>query len=499
MFDQFSAAVHQATTEACDTANGWGLPVNRDDRASGGLYWATYKALCRRDGLFSNKQGLHDWNAELTAPIIKNITNGWERTFSRRMPSVLNGLANKSGTLLTTFHKTVEARAMRNGTSLASLEVLKQQLPTYKDTMKDLSTAAQTQIAARQKDINREFVPVVAEAMKQVYNDCENESGPVGFPSPHCHSSFAHRSMISRDLALACLMLTIPKGQYARMKAMMSRHVDGVRRQMFNDSTNAVKNSLKKLVNDIQDFMLEKADEVFMSVKRDYEAVVLGIHAATQQLPREQRQLRFEVNGLIEGTESIFKKVVGLEPETREASIEDPEEKGASPTAEAVGPDETAEDTNDDAVTGAARTDEDDNEAVERTVNATAQQSNKDSRSTFEESGTPVMSSHYEHSEVARNNPLADPLLGDEQVSPKAERARPLAEASNGLNIPAAATRKMPPHDESQKENELLKARSMATRDVEQELDRKSAESSPQPERSSSAASWVQSWWSPRA
>ena len=167
MFDQFSAAVQQATSEACNTANRWGAPVNRDDRASGGLYWATYKALCRRDGLFSNGQGLHDWNTQLTEPILKNIANGWERTFSRRMPSVLSGLANKTGTLLTTFHKTVETRAMRNGTSLASLEMLKQQLPTYKDTMKDLSTTAQTQIAARQKDINREFVPVVAEAMKR--------------------------------------------------------------------------------------------------------------------------------------------------------------------------------------------------------------------------------------------------------------------------------------------------------------------------------------------
>jgi hypothetical protein len=95
------------------------------------------------------------------------------------MPSVLNGLANKNGALLTTFHEAVETRAMKNGTSLASLEMLKQQLPTYKDTFKDLSAVAQTQITTSQRDINREFVPVVAEAMKQAYDDCENEHGPV--------------------------------------------------------------------------------------------------------------------------------------------------------------------------------------------------------------------------------------------------------------------------------------------------------------------------------
>ncbi len=71
IIDQFSTAVQQATTEACNTAQKWGLPVNRDDRAAGGLYWSTYKALCRRDGLYSNAQELHDWNTQLTGPIIK--------------------------------------------------------------------------------------------------------------------------------------------------------------------------------------------------------------------------------------------------------------------------------------------------------------------------------------------------------------------------------------------------------------------------------------------
>ena len=389
MFDQFAAAVQQATSEACNTANRWGAPVNRDDRASGGLYWATYKALCRRDGLFSNRQGLHDWNAELTEPIIKNIANGWERTFSRRMPLVLNGLANKTGTLLTSFHKTVEARAMRNGTSLASLEMLKQQLPNYKDSMKDLSTAAQAQIAARQKDINREFVPVVAETMKQAYNDCENESGPVGHPfSP---------------VSWSPLTLTVPKGQYARMKVMMTRHVDGVRHQVFNNSTNAVKKSLKNLVKDIEDFLLGKADEVFISVKRDYESVVLGRHAPTQQLPREQRQTRSDVNSIIEGTEVIFQKVVGLEPDTPKPSVDDPEEKGASPTVEEMGKNasmegfENSEGTNYDERIGIAmayKTETEDITAMEQPAPATTQRDNHESRAASEKSTTPTTPSH---------------------------------------------------------------------------------------------------------
>ena len=131
-------------------------------------------------------------------------------------------------------------------------------------------------------------------------------------------------------------MLTDLKGQYARMKAMMSRHVEGVRHQMFSDSTNAVQKSLEKLIKDIEDFLLGKADEVFISVKRDYESVVLGRQAATHQLPREQRQIRADVNNIVEGTELIFKKAVGLEPETPEPAVEDPEEKAPVKAEEAV-------------------------------------------------------------------------------------------------------------------------------------------------------------------
>ncbi|HEU0047927.1 MAG TPA: hypothetical protein VFQ43_10035, partial [Nitrososphaera sp.] len=97
------------------------------------------------------------------------------------------------------------------------------------------------------------------------------------------------------------------QGQYARMKEMMSRHVESVRHQMFNDSTNAVKESLKKLMKGIEDFLLSKAYEVFLSVKRDYESVVLGSQTSARQLPREQRQIRIEVNSFVEETEMIFK------------------------------------------------------------------------------------------------------------------------------------------------------------------------------------------------
>lgn len=50
-------AIASAEDKASDTATGWGAKVNRDNRAAGGYYWSTYKAICRRNGVYSNGQG----------------------------------------------------------------------------------------------------------------------------------------------------------------------------------------------------------------------------------------------------------------------------------------------------------------------------------------------------------------------------------------------------------------------------------------------------------
>lgn len=52
-------AIANAAQMASTTAQHWGSKVNREDRAAGGYCWSTYKAICRRNGEFSNAQGPH--------------------------------------------------------------------------------------------------------------------------------------------------------------------------------------------------------------------------------------------------------------------------------------------------------------------------------------------------------------------------------------------------------------------------------------------------------
>lgn len=99
------------------------------------------------------------------------------------------------------------------------------------------------------------------------------------------------------------------------MKAHMNSHVAENRHTMFHESAEEVERQLSSLVKDVEDTLADKADEVFMQIKRDYRSVLGGGDAPPdgEVLPRVQRQVRKEVARIIDGVEKMMRKVVGLE------------------------------------------------------------------------------------------------------------------------------------------------------------------------------------------
>ncbi|MCJ1284331.1 hypothetical protein MMC26_003662 [Xylographa opegraphella] len=286
IFDKYETAVPHALVKATRTCTDWGRPVNREDRAAGGYFWSSYKAVCRRNGVYANAQGPHDWNQALSDPMLKTLAGGWERTFTRRAPAVLAGLAKNAGNLFSAFHQDIDARARRTGASVAGLHMLQQQLQVYGDIFKDLFATTKESIDNQQKDINREFVPVIEKAMAEAYEICTNERG---------------------------------SGSYARMKAAMNAHVERQRHTMFADSTKEVQKKLKAMLRGVEETMSNKADEVFIAMSRDYRSVLGGGDVPHgEMMPKWQRAMRREVKGVINKAEKIFKRIAGMEVEDDE-------------------------------------------------------------------------------------------------------------------------------------------------------------------------------------
>lgn len=110
--------------------------------------------------------------------MIKIIAPGWEKVFTRRVTSVLNNFTKSIPAILLKFHREIEDRARKIGTGLGSLAMLSHQITVYEQVIKDAAASTKDMIIARQKDINREFTPVVERMMQPSYEWCEAERGP---------------------------------------------------------------------------------------------------------------------------------------------------------------------------------------------------------------------------------------------------------------------------------------------------------------------------------
>lgn len=170
-------ATPTASEAAVDTVSRWGAPVNRFNRAEGGFFWSTYKALCRRDGVYANAQGSHDWNAELIEPIMKAVAPGWEKIFSRRVHTIFSNAGSESANLLKKFHDTVYKKITQATGPLGSLHMLTQQLRIYQQSIKEIFNQQVLDMSMQSRDINRMFEPVVVEAMVPAYAICVEERG----------------------------------------------------------------------------------------------------------------------------------------------------------------------------------------------------------------------------------------------------------------------------------------------------------------------------------
>ena len=99
------------------------------------------------------------------------------------------------------------------------------------------------------------------------------------------------------------------------MKAAMNSHVAQERHTMFQSSAENVKSRLSVMLKELEAFMNDKADEVYLAMRRDYNWVLGGgeVPRNGEILPKAQRLVRKEMMQIIDGVEKVFSNVAGLE------------------------------------------------------------------------------------------------------------------------------------------------------------------------------------------
>lgn len=211
---------------------------------------------------------------------------------------VMASFSRNAATCLEKFHNDIEARARQIGAGITGLHMLGQQIANYENLLKDLSTNVKDTINNNQKEINREFVPVIEQAMVVAYEACVEERGKPKGPRPNGQQ-----------------LITTGTGSFARMKAAMNSHVASERHTMFQSSADNVKSRLSVMLKELEVYMNDKADEVYNAMRRDYNSVLGGgeVPQNGEILPKTQRLVRREMMRIIDGVEKVFSEIAGLE------------------------------------------------------------------------------------------------------------------------------------------------------------------------------------------
>ena len=110
-------------------------------------------------------------------PVVNQLGNPWEKTFSERLPQVLQGFKKISKELLQSFHKGIERRAAQRGAAVTKLTMLGQQLRNCDALFVDLVDVMVNVINTHQRDANRAFAPVIARSLAPAYEWCAAEAG----------------------------------------------------------------------------------------------------------------------------------------------------------------------------------------------------------------------------------------------------------------------------------------------------------------------------------
>ncbi|KAI1322901.1 hypothetical protein F5Y16DRAFT_403978 [Xylariaceae sp. FL0255] len=292
IYECFNTSTPAAIDAAPQIAYSWGAP-----RSEGGLFWATYKATVRRDGVYSGASGPMDFNQLLFDPISRALANGWERCFQRRIPKALDEFVKEASIQLNHFHQTAQTRAEERHTNIAGIITLSSQMVAHIRTLKELPVALRAKITELQREASREFTPVICGCMLQAYQICVDERGP---------------------------------GSYQRMKAAMANHVDVARHSMFRQATETVKSRLQVLCRALKHSMSESVEDLYDKMNPyftrfymlasnstipsfvDYMRTLGGTEIdRSAKLPRDQIEMRNRVKEILRVCDQSFAPVLG--------------------------------------------------------------------------------------------------------------------------------------------------------------------------------------------
>ncbi|RPA77305.1 hypothetical protein BJ508DRAFT_212931, partial [Ascobolus immersus RN42] len=184
-------------------------------------HWCTYKALMRRQGVFTNaRNGAMNVNGTLCEPVIKTVTVPWGKFFQTELnESFQNFWASIHSTLYGSL-QSLYPKFPALGLGEFQKQMLERQIEGLRTSARDDINGIVEFINNRQKEINRMFEGSVREYLSGTYTEVASQSG---------------------------------SGMWSRMRMLMHSEIKNNKVDLFNSTIKKVEEQLKQMFGSIED------------------------------------------------------------------------------------------------------------------------------------------------------------------------------------------------------------------------------------------------------
>ena len=153
----------------------WGSKSRRTkqfrDPQHNGLYWGTYNATVRREGVFTSPSaGAIDMNQELADPMEKEFSTDWQRTMDNALRTHLVECETRVQSICSSINQAITSAFAKEGMDKERLSNMSNTANRSCANAVKAAFAAMRRLATdTQRNLNRSLLPLVKDRMKQSY------------------------------------------------------------------------------------------------------------------------------------------------------------------------------------------------------------------------------------------------------------------------------------------------------------------------------------------
>ncbi|GJC95569.1 tat pathway signal sequence [Colletotrichum higginsianum] len=236
IFKKTGTGASNASEKATSTAEGWGAKHD-----AGGLRYMTYKATCRRLGVFKGAAGPRDFNegkyTQLLKPLKHHTAHAWDSAFRLQLPEKLKTLATSMKHLIDAFHEQMKDRRFLVQNNDIVKDIIVKLLAAQKENLVHIGNEQQKMLQESGKHANRLFGPAIQTSMLPAYNGCVLQQGT---------------------------------GSFIVMKDIMSTHVESTKNTMFKTAARDVENAVNNMLRSLESTVKDDTNNVINAMQEDY-------------------------------------------------------------------------------------------------------------------------------------------------------------------------------------------------------------------------------------